>query len=484
MKFKARILSENEQSRVHTASLRILAEAGIRYHGEKSLKILAKNGAKVDWETKIVRLPQELVEQTLQMAPKSFTLGARNPAYDYPLPSSVSRFCIDGTAAFARDFESGERRYGMKKDIENSLRVFQQVDLGVMAWAPTCASDAPSQARALHEFFTMMKFSSKHGQHELHQVQQVPYLVAGLKAVMGSEIAIKERKCYSLIYCPVAPLTHDGQMLDAYLELGELDMPVMIMPMPVTGTTGPASLYSNICVANAEVLSSIVIYQLAHPGRPLIYSNATGSADFRTGGYLGGVPEMGLMSAALVEMGKFYGLPSSSAGCTSDAKQPGPEAVLEKIITTLPPVLAGSEIIVGLGEIEGDQLLILEQILVDNEIAHLCQRLFEGVDTSLEKDLVEDIIKVGPGGNFLTARSTRKAVRSQEFYVPGLIDRHSLDAWTELGKPSIYSIAREKVKAILEGPIIDPLSDSVIQELDNILAISEKEIKTSDTLLD
>ena len=101
------------------------------------------------------------------------------------MPSPVSRYCIDGTAAFVLDFETGERRYGTLPDIEDALRVFQQADLGVMAWAPTCASDAPAHSRALHEFFTMIEYSSKHGQHELHRVEQVPYLVAGLKAVAG-----------------------------------------------------------------------------------------------------------------------------------------------------------------------------------------------------------------------------------------------------------------------------------------------------------
>ena len=123
----------------------------------------------------------------------------------------------------------------------------------------------------------------------------------------------------------------------------------MIMPMPVNGTTGPASLFANMCLANAEALSSIVIFQLAHPGRPLIYSSATGSVDFRSGGYLAGTPEMGLQSAALAVMGRFYNLPSTSAGLHLRRQSAGAEAILEKLITTLPPVLAGSDIIVGFG---------------------------------------------------------------------------------------------------------------------------------------
>ena len=181
------------------------------------------------------------------------------------MPSPVTRYCIDGTAAFACDYDTGERRYGTWKDIENGLRIFQQMDMGVMAWAPTTASDTPAASRALHEFFGMMRFSPSTAQHEVHRTDQVPYLLEGLAAILGSEEEMKARNNYSLIYCPVAPLMHDGPMLDAYLELGEVDMPVMIMPMPVNGTTGPASLFSQFCLANAEALSTIVIFQLAHP---------------------------------------------------------------------------------------------------------------------------------------------------------------------------------------------------------------------------
>jgi trimethylamine--corrinoid protein Co-methyltransferase len=265
-------------------------------------------------------------------------------------------------------------------------------------------------------------------------------------------------------------------MLDAYLELGSLDMPVMIMPMPVNGTTGPASLFSNIALANAEMLSSIVVFQLAHPGRPLIYSSATGTLDFRSGGYLAGNPEMALQSAALTELGHFYHLPTTAAGCTSDAKQPGPEAVLEKLITTLPNLMVGADIIIGMGEIESDQNLVLEQLVVDNEIAHLCERLVAGLDTAPEKDLFDDILQVGPGGNYLKRRSTRQASRSAEFYLPRLIDRHGYEAWLNLGKPSMYSTARQKVQEILASPAVDPLPGDVQGKLDDILRRAELEI--------
>jgi trimethylamine--corrinoid protein Co-methyltransferase len=209
----------------------------------------------------------------------------------------------------------------------------------------------------------------------------------------------------------------------------------------------------------------------------MVHASATGNMEMRSGAYLGGTPEMGLMSAALVEMGRFYGLPTTSAGCTADAHEAGPQAVMEKLITTLPPAIAGADIIVGFGEVEGDQLLILEQIVVDNEIAHFCERAARGIDA--EKIYIEDVIRVGPGGNFLAQKSTRAEARGNEFHQASLFDRHTPEKWTELGKPSMYSEARAKVREILAAPIADPLPDSVSTALDEILARADKELAPS-----
>ena len=208
----------------------------------------------------------------------------------------------------------------------------------------------------------------------------------------------------------------------------------------------------------------------------MIFSSATGTMDMRNGAFLGGTPEMGLMSAAMIEMGRHYDLPSTSAGCTADARELGADAVLEKIITTIPPVLAGSDIILGIGVIESDQLLVLEQIIVDNEIAHFCERIFQGVDSAPGRVLTNDIQNVGPGGNFLSRKSTLEFARSKEVYFSNLLDRHTADQWLQLGKPSMYSTARKKVEEILAGPLLDPLSDEIVSRLDEILIRADREL--------
>ncbi len=58
----------------------------------------------------------------------------------------------------------------------------------------------------------------------------------------------------------------------------------------------------------------------------------------------------------------------------------------------------------GFGAVGSYQLLVLEQIVVDNEIIHPVERIFQSPDSSLEKILTDDVVKLVPGGVFLTVR--------------------------------------------------------------------------------
>jgi trimethylamine:corrinoid methyltransferase-like protein len=120
--------------------------------------------------------------------------------------------------------------------------------------------------------------------------------------------------------------------------------------------------------------------------------------------------------------------------------------------------------------------LILEQIVIDNEIGHMCRRLHQGVDSQESRDLYADIEQVGPGGHFLKSVNTRLAARSSEFYMSDLLDRHTYAAWLDLGRPGMYSRARERVREILAGPVVDPLPERLSARLDGILHAADREL--------
>ena len=338
------------------------------------------------------------------------------------------------------------------------------------------ANDLPGQSALVGRFITSLKYTAKHLQDEIFHPREVPYFIEAAAAVLGSEEEIRRRKIFSVVYCPVAPLVHDKDMSDAYLDLAPHEVPILIFPMPAAGSTGPASLFSNIALANAESLSALVLFQLNCPGTPLIVGNASGSFDFSSGAFLEGSPEMVLQTAALGEMARFYGLPNTQAGCLSDAKTPGPQAVLDKLLTTLPLVLTGVDVVQGIGALECSQVLMLEQIVVDHEIARLCQRLWEGVDFSEEKNFYRDIVEAGPGGNFLMADNTVRACRGEEFLRSALLDRNTFEGWVELGRPDLYTRAKERVRQILAAPIRNPLPDSTLHDLDALMARAVRDL--------
>lgn len=476
MRMRCSFLSDSEKQRIHEDTLKILSGVGVRFMSPKALKLLADNGAVIDKESMVARIPSSMVDQALKTAPKSFVLGARNSTFNFNMPSTYTGYTLDGAATFVIDFETGERRPAITKDLVASLKIFEEMPLGTVVWPNVVLNDIQLSSDDIRTTFLSLINSSKHIQHELHRQKEIPYLIEGLAVILGGEDEIKKRKIFSVCYCTIPPLTHDAEMCETCLELVKYHIPILPYPMPACGSTGPASLYSDIAVANAESLSALVLFQMAEPGTPIIYGHAAGIMNFNSGAFLEGAPESTLINGSLGEMARFYNLPGTQAGCLTDSKSPGVQAIMEKMTSALPLVLSGVDVINGIGEIETSQLLILEQIIVDHEIARICKRMKDGVDICDAKNYFEDIANVKPGGHFLMEPSTLEACHSDEFLMPGLFDRNTHDRWLELGSPDVYSKARKKVEEILASPQKNPLPDKIIGKLEDIMRRADKEL--------
>ena len=72
-----------------------------------------------------------------------------------------------------------------------------------------------------------------------------------------------------------------------------------------------------------------------------------------------------------------------------------------------------------------------------------------GHDTISDETLAFDLIKdVGPGGNFVTAKHTRRFMR-KEHYQPTLSDRDHREEWEDKGSKTTWQRAAEAAGAIL-----------------------------------
>jgi len=469
MKFTGRVLSDEERARIHRDSLKILRDVGVKFYSSKALELLKRNGAKIDTEKMFAYIPEEMVDEALRRAPKSFVLGARNREYDFQFPAEYSGYNLDAGGMYVIDFKTGERRLGLFKDYVDMLRVFQDMSMGDIAWTHSVDDVLNHKYATVRMAIEAMKHTSKHIQDELLFPEEVDFLMEALVELLGSEEEAVRRKIYSVCYCTLPPLSHHKEMCEAYLEAGKYEIPILLLPMNSPGTSGPASLYSTITVSNAENLSSLVLFQMANPGCPIIYGDANLATDFRTGNFLSGAPEMMLQAGGMGEMARFYGLPNEQGGCLSDALKPGAQAVMEKMLSTLPLVISGVDVVQGMGAIENSNTVVLEQIVVDNEIAVQCRKIQEGIKVADSTDYFSEIAEIGPGGTFLGNDTTVEACRDGRFYQSRLVNRSSFEAWAKLGKPDLYSKAREKVEEILSSPLKDPLSDNHLGKLDEII---------------
>jgi trimethylamine---corrinoid protein Co-methyltransferase len=73
MKQHNQILSEEEKQNIHQQSLKVLADVGIRFMSKKALTILKQNGAQVDFDNQLAKIPETMVNEALWSRPERFT---------------------------------------------------------------------------------------------------------------------------------------------------------------------------------------------------------------------------------------------------------------------------------------------------------------------------------------------------------------------------------------------------------------------------
>ena len=480
MRTLLQVLSEQERAQVHERTLNVLAKTGLRVDTVQGRQILKDAGVEVDESTNIVRFPRALVEESLRSAPKEFTLGARRPGWDLHMNSGDCTLLIDGEAMFVLDRETGERRPGTASDWLEATRLIDAVDEIGVYWNMVERGDSGDTMADLVTYWQhLFRNFSKHVQDGISSPDQAPWLLEVLQVVFGDQETIRRQHPLSFLLCPQSPLVIEGPHTDAYLALVGWDIPVAAMPMPLMGATAPGSLISTTVLGNCEVLAMLCLIQAAAPGTPFIYAPALSNMDPRSGRYSGGAIENGLLSAAAVEMARYYGLPVEASGGGTDHYVPGIQPGYERALSSLLPVLSWPDILVGPGLLGGSMILSLEQLLIDVEVFRMCKRASQGIASDGDKWLEDVISSVGPGGGFLSERSTVSGIRGGEWYVSKIGLHDTFEAWVAAGRPTLLEEAREKVDRILATHQPLPLTRDAECELDRIQKRAQEARSTS-----
>jgi trimethylamine--corrinoid protein Co-methyltransferase len=467
------ILSRDDITKIDRAAFTILQRPGIAVFERQSLDLLEKNGASVDRNSSRVKIPERLVRETLGRAPHRFKLAAREPSKSIVLGDGNTYFTNSATGIRVLDHRTGRIRESVLSDIPTFAKVADALP-NMAFYGPTVvAHDVKGRLHFLKELVAGIQNTSKHVAHECQGIELSRLFAKIGQVIAGGEEELAKNPVISAGGCPVSPLQYDKANTEAMLECARAGIPYDVMSMAMGGGTSPITLAGELAMIHAEVLAGIVICQLARPGCPVIYGSVASVMDMRTGILALGAPERAILNAAVVQMAHHSGVPSLVGGISTDGKLPGDQAMLEKALTGLPAVLAGSDVVFGPAVLSSATTYSVEQLVVDDEAAGAMLRIKKGMTVDSETLALELIDKVGPGGGFMGTRHTLEHLR-KDVWLPELADRNIFDNWARLGSKDMGARANDKVERILSKHQVKPIEKEQEREIGNILKEAEK----------
>ena len=466
---RLKILSDEEVEKLHQAAVRILGEVGIElsHPGARQLLLDAGCGKK---GSRLI-LPPELVGHSIKKCPEQVNIYGRNGSR-LTLGDGSLYFHNLGGARDLYDVTSGEHRYAVLQDVRDSTRLLDAL--------PNCTSvtpfftpiDVPGELMSLSMYRHALPFTTKPLQGPgVQNAAEVRYTTR-----MASVISPPD-KFLTLSVSPISPLAFPDRAVEAILEIARSGITFAPLPCPTAGTTAPISLAGGVAQQAAEVLASVVLVQLVKPGLPVIFCGRLAVMEPRTGNSVWGGVEIGLASAATVQLGHYYKLPVNVYGFSTNAHNLDVQNGFERALNAVIPALAGADELSGIGEMEAGALSTYTQMVADDEFAAVIQRARRGFTADEDSLAVDVIARVMDGPrNFLSQTHTIRYLKGGELFFPAFAERGSWETWEKGGRLGLAERARDEAERILREHQVEPLEQYQIKELDALMASAEKEL--------
>ncbi len=460
------LLSDQERAWLHEETLRVLEDVGVSFGTPAALDLLESAGALVDRGTLHARLPRRLVGECLESAPRQVRLAGRDPSRDVVLgDGSRLACCTDGQGTLVRDDISGAVRTATVADVRDALRLCDALPEIDFMWTALTAPQLDARTAGLEVAALALRESTKHLQDvSPKKPVEVPYLLEMLEAAAGG--SLRDRPIYSLLDCSVSPLQRDPESTAACIELCRRGVVVCICALPQMGTTAPITPAGASVVCLAEILSGVVLYQLAQPGCALVAMPMPGGSDMRSGSYLGGSPEVAVANTMCVEMCRSWGLPTIGSGSTNDAKAPDYRAGAESLLLWLSVAQAGADGLVAAAFYDGSRVFSPAKAVLDADALGMLHRFLETSPVDAEATLFDDIAAVGAGGHYLGRSSTRRLAREGGVWTARVL-RH--DPATDPQGRDLMEAAAARAAELIATHRPAPPDDDVGRAMDDVV---------------
>lgn len=467
-----RILTEDQIQAIHQAALGLLQRTGIVVKEARARRYFRQAGASVDESSGRVRLPPDVVEAALKLAPDSFVVHARVP--DRSVEVSYRRMHIEPMIGRLNilDHLTRQRRRTSLQDVANLVRVADALEhyhlLHSGAIMPSIEG-VPLHAAHAHGYLASVSNTGKVVKGSPRGRAIAEDCIRMAAAVAGGEDALRQRPNIFTTVNPVTPLQHDEGQTEGLIEYASFGLPIDVTSEPQAGATSPVTLAGLLAQQTADVISGITLAQLVRPGTPVWYGTCGTIMDMKVGRIALGAVEAGLINAASAQIAAFYGVPCRGTGSTTDSKALDMQAGYEKAITLFMAALGGINCLFYPGTMESALTISLESLVADHELCGMAYRALRGIQVNADTLAAPLIEAVGPGGNFLGERHTLKFLRQEQF-LPTLSNRQTREDWAErTGSATTWDQAHAEVERILATHTPPPLDPQVQAELERIV---------------
>jgi trimethylamine---corrinoid protein Co-methyltransferase len=470
------VLTPEQLGLIHRTSLGILERTGMLVEHERAREILAGAGAIVDRATHRVRFPPHLVEEKVALIPKTAEYHGRDAKFDFTcsLEGDIHARHAGGAVGYM-DLETGAHRSARLDDWREFVTIAEALP-NIHAMCTMSPSDVPAMTNDIHSCRVLIENQRKCLIHTAFSVRNQRYMLEMALAVAGSREALAARPFIHFMMSPMSPLFLPEDDTDQLLLAIEYDIPTDIPIMPVAGATSPVTLAGSLAQTNAEFLATATLAQCVRPGHRQAYFFDPVVANMRTGGALFGAPEVGLLVAAIQQLGsELYGLPPQGIGLDCDGYDYG-QTMFQKAQNAMFQAMSGGKLLVGAGTIETCMSIDPVQLVLDDEIVAVTRRWLRGITVN-EETLAADVIdRVGPRGQFLDDDHTLDYLHAGELIDLELFERDARSMWEAAGSRTIADKARAKAKRIRDTYEVPPLPDEILRELARITAKADEEL--------
>jgi len=461
-----KMMSREQCEAIHRASLEILRRTGVRVYHEEALELLRQTDA-VMLDGDRVRFQPELVEWAIRQAPSRVSLCRRgSDEVLAPLEGRIVSFGTGSDCLTYLDPRTGERRPFVSADLVDCYHVVDA--LPEMQFCMSMGIPFDLGANPYREQFALMlEHTTKPIVFVCDDRADCEAIVAMAAAAAGGIEKLRLNPSLLLYSEPSSPLRHSETAVAKLLYMAEQNLPLVHSPAPVQGGTAPVTLGGALAMANAEILSGLVIHQLKRAGAPMIYGSGMHHLDMKTTISLYTCPEFVLARVAVAEMGRFYGMPTWGYAGDANSCVVDEQAAVESTFSIMAALLAGNNLTHDIGYLESGKTSSPELVVLCDEIISMLRRFMGGISLD-ESSMAMDVIhQVGPDNDFLTSRHTFEHFR--RLWRPTLFNRLGGEEWETAGSKLVGERVKEKTISIMEEHRPEPLPDSAREEIDHIL---------------